>query len=127
MDTGETVKTAAAHPGGVWALEACWEKKVAATGGDTHLKTWDLETLSVLQQIDGHPGSIMSLSMNFEESRAFVATADGGLQFWSLEAREAQKLQGHNGPTAHVIADWKKEHAVSGGWDGILKVWSISA
>lgn len=127
MGSGEVLSSTAAHPGGVWAVEANWAKKRVASGGDEHFKVWNIADWTCVHKIDAQPGGIMSLRVDWIDLRALVGVGaiEQGLRLLDLDAKNHKNLVGHRDAVAHIYANWENDVAVSGGWDAQLRVWNL--
>jgi len=131
LATGEaTSSVAAAHPGGVWALDVAWERRRATSGGDASFKVWDTDTWECLHTVEGHPGTIMALCVDWERSSVLVAAGLCGqdpraLRLWDWTSQTAEPLSGCEDAPASIAVDWNRGVAVTGGWDAQLRTWSV--
>ena len=94
---------------------------------DGTVRLWDLELeTKCIRVLEGHTGSVHSLTVNWETFEA-VSGADDSSKLWNLKLGGCQKTMTEvpEGCTA-VEADWKGRRALAGCGDGSLRVWSMT-
>ncbi|KAG5266359.1 hypothetical protein AALO_G00230130 [Alosa alosa] len=91
---------------------------------------WDLEELSYITQLAGHPESVCALAINTHTGE-IVSCAGTHLYLWSVRGQLLSSLETGAGPEGRSLCclftqrnEWDPHHAiVTGGNDGIIRIW----
>lgn len=102
--------------------------KLALSGSsDGGLRLWNMKDGELVRDFGfGGPATVLAMSVDWDNMRAFTASFNGELRLWDLNTAECMKIiQGHKEEVNVVEVDWSTMRAISGASDGTAKLWSL--
>ncbi|KAG2440562.1 hypothetical protein HYH02_010146 [Chlamydomonas schloesseri] len=101
---------------------------LASASQDGSLRVWDVTTGECVKQLQGHDGSVLSLSWSPDGSKLASGGLDTTVKVWeAAEGTCLLTLEGHNDRVCSVAWSPDGTGLVSGGWDGGLRLWSVAS
>merc|ERR1711924_134682 len=101
---------------------------------------WDLQRRSCLGVLEGHRGTVWSISVDFTKGRALSGSQDGTFRLWDIPSDGEiysclHVLEGQTAGVLCIAADFHHRHeesgscshAVSGSADFAVRVWDLEA
>jgi len=102
-------------------------KFVAVAGEDSRVTVWERESGMELRQLQGHTGSVASVSFSPDGQRLASASADGSVRLWSIPLGQSlQTLSGHVGAVKEAEFSPDGKFVVSGGADRTVRIWDAA-
>jgi WD40 repeat protein/serine/threonine protein kinase len=93
-------------------------------GYDNSVRLWDLEQGKEVLNLQGHTGSVRSVSFAPDGRRGVSGSNDGTARIWDLEdGREIHRLQGHTGTVWCALFSPDGKRVLTTGQDGNAAVW----
>jgi hypothetical protein len=118
------------------AITSDGKKLLSGGSSDNLLKIWDINTGKILNNLEGHEGSLFlgtasihSIAVSSDGKKAVTAGGDKTVRLWDLEKGVLIKtFRGHEGVgwNGHVFAvDMSPDgkYSLSGGGDGTVRLW----
>jgi WD40 repeat protein len=84
------------HTGWVNSISLSRDGKTAASGGDTTVRLWDVESGKMLHCLMGHKDTVKSVALSPDGRRVVSASMDGTVRLWDAETgKELRRFEGH--------------------------------
>ncbi len=98
---------------------------IAAGTLDSAVKVWNADTFELLHRLDGHQGTILSLTFSPDNSQLITAAEDNTIRSWRLESgSEVGQLRIDSGAATYSMAYSPDGlRLITGGKDGAIRVW----
>ena len=124
---------AAAHLGGVKAVQFSPDGKMLASGGnDKTAKLWDITGGKpvLAHKLEGHSGPVYAVAFSPDSKHlgtgSGVPKKSGYVQIWDTGTGKAEyKLEGHNDVVTSLVFHPKTDHLASGGADKVIRIWNL--
>eukprot|EP00927_Polykrikos_kofoidii_P043932 TRINITY_DN3802_c0_g2_i1.p1 TRINITY_DN3802_c0_g2~~TRINITY_DN3802_c0_g2_i1.p1 ORF type:complete len:502 (-),score=124.25 TRINITY_DN3802_c0_g2_i1:176-1681(-) len=103
------------------------QKMLAISGAeDGNLRLWDVESSTCVRVLEGHVGTVRSISVDWDLMQALSGAQDN-VKLWSLKGFGCQRtFADFEGGCSAVAADWKIGFkAIGGCGDGKLFLWNM--
>jgi WD40 repeat protein len=125
LRTGECLRTAAGHAGGVLSVALSpGEDTVLSGGEDGVICMWESASGDRVATFTGHDGPVAAVAF-IAGSRGLSGGEDGTVRWWDLgTGRCLQTVTGHDGAVNHV-AGVTGTRALSAGADGTVRLWDL--
>jgi len=99
---------------------------LVALEADHVIQFWDLETESLLRELRGHTGDVLSLDFGPEATTCVSSAKDSTLRHWYLDSGQCvlslSSFAGHGAP---IRVNRSGQHCLWGGWDRTLRLWNL--
>jgi WD40 repeat protein len=135
-ETGECLRTIAAHQGAVRTVVLSESRPLALSGGDDgFLKLWELHRGQCPRMFAGHLGAVNTAALAGDQRSALSGGQDGTVRLWDMGSEQCLRtLTGHTGPVLAVTFLPGGRHAVSAGGDACvggskdyaLRLWDLT-
>lgn len=129
VDTGEMLKTWAAHVSGIEKISFHPDGKTLASGGslDGTLRIWDADTGELLHTLTGHTGWIHSISFRPGSKTLASTSHDETIRIWDATTGEhLHTLTGHTGAVYSVSFHPNGKTIASVSEDATLRIWNAT-
>ena len=129
VDTGELLKTFAAHASGVEFVAFHPDGKTLASSGrlDGTLRIWDADTGELLHTLTGHTGWIHSLSFRPDGKTLASTSHDETIRIWDATTGEhLHTLTGHTDAVYSVSFHPNGKTIASVSEDATLRIWNAT-
>ncbi|MHC4860268.1 MAG: protein kinase domain-containing protein, partial [Planctomycetota bacterium] len=125
---GRCLRTIEGPGGPVSALDVEPQGRFVLAAIEESLFLYDLRSGERRFRLEGHTGTVKSLSMSPDGKNAVSGSADRTLRLWGLAAGECVRtLQGHRGEVSAVALLPDSRHVLSGSDDRTLRLWDASS
>jgi len=102
--------------------------RTAASGGDTTVRIWDLESGKEVRRCDNHGVPVKFVAFSPDGRKILSGGDDGVLRLWEAETgRELARLEGHGGQINRLAISPDGRRAASTCWDKTLRVWDLES
>merc|ERR1711871_1880143 len=112
------------------AIAADFEEHLALSGSmDRALRLWDLRAHACIGTLEGHNGTVNSLSANFKAARAASGDDHGEIRIWDISNLECVCFfVAHRSPVRGLVASFTVtlDTILSCGEDATLKLWKVT-
>ncbi len=119
-------RQADAHEGSVWGVKFHpVENQLISVGADGKIILWDLDTSSVIRELEGHSGASL-WDVDISENGRFItaSSVDGNVYVWELPAGELiHTLLSDNRHVWTVQFSPQGTYLAAGGSDGNVRLW----
>jgi len=99
---------------------------LVALEADHVIQFWDLETKSLLRELRGHTGDILSLDFGPDAATGVSSAKDNTLRLWYLDRGQCvlslSSFAGHGAP---IRMSHSGQYCLWGGWDRTLRLWNL--
>lgn len=119
---------ARAHEAGCLALKFEHGSRTVLSGGhDRTIRSWDGTSGSPISTLRGALGSVLDLSLSFDNNLVVAACSDHKLYLWEAQSgRMRHTLTGHTEKVVSVdFSKTNNRRAVSAGYDRSMKAWDL--
>jgi WD40 repeat protein len=124
-DSGHVRQQLTVGTGRVWSLAAA-RSHVAATCGDTHIRVWNAENLTLVADFDTEAGRTWAVALDPRGSRLAASSADGTVRIWDLPSGVLiTRLRAHTGRIRSLAFDDRGDLLASAGGEGAAQVWEV--
>ncbi|KAK3017860.1 hypothetical protein RJ639_004552 [Escallonia herrerae] len=118
-----------AHEGGCAAI--IFENnsdKIVSGGQDQAVKIWDANTGSLSRTLYGCLGSVLDLTITYDNRSVIAASSSNNLYVWdAISGRVRHTLTGHIDKVCAVdVSKFSSRHVVSAAYDRTIKVWDLN-
>ena len=104
----------------VWSADG---RRLAVAGNHQIIRSWDVETSSVLRMLGSHGGRVHDLDWNGNDA-VVCGGSDGILRVWDAESKTTRSaLRGHEGAIRCVRWSPDDQRLASASDDGTVKLW----
>lgn len=129
--TGQQLARLDGHTFNIWAVALLPGERLlsGATGKDSTIKIWDMQTRECVETFDAQQ-TVMCASANVDGTHAVISGHDGMVSYWDIcEGKRITTLRGHSeGSLVWGVAITPDgRFAVSGSDDKTVKVWDLEA
>jgi WD40 repeat protein/serine/threonine protein kinase len=101
--------------------------RLAASGGDTSLMLWDLQTGRQLRRLEGHTGDVNTVLFSRDNATIFSASSDGTIRQWDVTTgAEIRRIEGHTGAVFDLALSADGRSLLSTGADRIIR-WDVAS
>ena len=102
-------------------------EKFCTGGADTRIKLWDSRSGSLLTQLSGSVGSVMSATWSINEQYILGCACDNSARVWDVHmGRLKHTLTGHIGKVYGGVFSSDTLKAVTGAHDRTIKIWDMN-
>lgn len=102
--------------------------RLAVTAAEDTVKLWNLGDGALVKTLDGHGGTVRTVSADWSQMRALCGSTDGALKVWDLKSGMCLKTcTGHEKGVCGLSVDWGSMVALSAGGDALLKMWDLKS
>lgn len=127
-DKWKCVNTLQAHTSMVHAVTISPDGKIFASGSDTSIKLWELESGKQLRQLGGwfssHSGIVDTLAFSNDGEIIASGSWDETIKLWSVSTgRQIRTLKGHNSGVNTLAFSPDNQLLASGSLDCTIKLW----
>jgi WD40 repeat protein len=125
--TGKVVKQLdPPHYGRIWSVALSPNGKTAAVAGDhPYIRLWDLESLTVKKELQGHTQAAVAVAFSAKGDRLVSGGWDNTAIIWNLETGvPAKLLSGHGGRVEGVAISTDGKRALTGSLDQKVRLWN---
>lgn len=121
------VLSVAISPNELLAVTGAGTRLAAASGGDTSLILWDLQTGQALRRLQGHTGDVNSVLFSRDNTSIFSASSDNTIRQWDVATgAEIRRFEGHTGAVYDLALSADGRNLLSTGADRIIR-WDVSS
>jgi WD40 repeat protein len=101
--------------------------QIAVTGWDGYLKSWDLNTTSLIHNIPAHSGMISNAEWSPDGSKLVTGSEDMSVRIWIMVTGQMiMSLQGHTNYINEVTWSPDGSQVASASADGTVRIWDTS-
>jgi hypothetical protein len=101
---------------------------LASGSWDKSIRLWDVETGSLLRELEGPTGSIYSVTFSPDGQTLASGGYDSTIRLWDVRTGGLlRKLEGHTDPVYSVTFSPDGQTLASGGYDSTIRLWDVSS
>jgi WD40 repeat protein len=118
LDSIEEMWTVACSPDG---------NKIVSGSQNGMVRVWDSQTGARLAELEGHDGSVNSVSISPDGSQIASASNDQTIRIWDMRTTGVSVLRGHSDCVNSVAFSPDGRQIVSGSRDQTVRVWDVQS
>ncbi|TFK66199.1 WD40 repeat-like protein [Pluteus cervinus] len=127
INTGEMIgEPLTGHHDSVLCVSVSHGQHIASGSKDTDVRIWDTETRQTTHVLQGHTGSITSISFSADGQYIVSGSSDRTIRIWNVETGEAvgNPLRGHSDGVKSVAFSPDNQRIVSCARDKTIRMWN---
>src|SRR5262245_55296006 len=84
---------------------------------------WDAETRTMIPELSGHQGRVVSAVFSLDGRRVVTASADGTARVWDVDKEMIAELRGHQDSVYSAVFSLDGRRVVTASGDRVARVW----
>ena len=129
---GECLNILYGHAEAIYSLCVLSTGVLVSGSVDTTIKLWDLETGEIIETLEEHRESVMSLCAMSEKDQFASGSLDNSIRIWSVAPSSTlyvctKILQGHEGSVRDLLELPESNRLVSASDDDSIRVWDYNS
>jgi cytochrome c len=113
------------HDKAVNAVAFLKDGRIATSGEDAQIATWEPGAVKPVQVFKGHTAPVVSLAVSPDGETLASASWDGTARLWSLRDGTSRTLEGHQQNVNWVAFAPDGRSVVTAGYDSTLRIWPL--
>src|SRR5581483_5167952 len=98
--------------------------KIVSSSSDQSIKIWDAETGSLLNTLNGHTNTVLSVAFSSDNRKIVSGSRDKSIKIWDADSGSLlNTLNGHTYSVYSVAFSFDSRKIVSGSSDNSIKIW----